>query len=403
MRYLVILLSLTLTTAVVAQSKMNSSEIGYVYDLEHEFLIDHRVASENNSFKVFLKFTLNSGNVTIGDYRMTYDVRANYMADKSVSSVVALDSSNVIHTGFREFIYQFEFDRSEGQDLAVIEIYNIPKNRRFKYDIPLVQDGQTPPSFLIYDPLINIPYFNSYINRGTRVRFGNVFRNDASFEINGRFSSSPIPMPPFDDTARDLPNSVKIDTLYGAVQNELFTFHTEGFYKVNTSEDRSKSIRILVADEYYPYFGQYKQMISPLIFLSTSDEYKAMNSADDDRTAFENFVQETISSNERVAKDFIKYYYRRIRKSARLFTEDREGWKTDRGMIYQIFGDPIQVFRNETTELWVYTSSSGNRLRFTFDILNEDGIKKHRLLRGKRYREDWMTAVTQWRAGRIIE
>ena len=144
-------------------------------------------------------------------------------------------------------------------------------------------------------------------------------------------------------------------------------------------------------------------MMSPLVFLSTNDEYQAMNSADDDRIAFENFVQETISSNEKVAKDFIKYYYRRIRKSARLFAEDREGWKTDRGMIYQIFGDPIQVFRNETTELWVYTSSSGSRLRFTFDILHEDGIKKHRLLRGKRYREDWMTAVTQWRAGRIIE
>ena len=403
MRYLVILLSFLFYTAAVAQSKMNSSEIAYLYDLEHEFLIDHRVASENNNYKVFLKFTLNSGNVTIRDYRMTYDVRANYMADKSVSSVVTLDSSNVIHRGFREFIYRFEFDRSEGQNLAVIEIYNVPKNRRFKYDIPLLQDGQAPPSFLIYDPLLNIPYFNSYINHKTRVRFGSVFRSDASFEINGRLSNSPIPMPPFDDTAPDLPNSIKIDTSYGAVQNELFTFHTEGFYRINSSNDRSKSIKVLVADEYYPYFGKYKQMISPLVFLSTNDEYQAMNSADDDRIAFENFVQETISSNEKVAKDFIKYYYRRIRKSARLFAEDREGWKTDRGMIYQIFGDPIQVFRNETTELWVYTSSSGSRLRFTFDILHEDGIKKHRLLRGKRYREDWMTAVTQWRAGRIIE
>ena len=198
-------------------------------------------------------------------------------------------------------------------------------------------------------------------------------------------------------------DAVKIDTLYGARQNELFTFHNQGYYTINSSNDRSKKLDIYVSDEFYPYFGKYEQMMSPLIFLSTNDEFEAMRNAADGRDGFENFVQETISSNERVAKDFIKYYYRRIRKSARLFTEDREGWKTDRGMIYQIFGDPLQVFRNETTELWVYTSTSGGRLRFTFDILHEDGVKKHRLLRGKRYREDWMTAVTQWRAGRIIE
>ena len=72
-------------------------------------------------------------------------------------------------------------------------------------------------------------------------------------------------------------------------------------------------------------------------------------------------------------------------------------------MIYQIFGDPLQVFRNEKNELWVYSNSSGNRLRFTFDIEFEDGIKKHRLVRGNRYKEDWMSAVTQWRSGRIIE
>lgn len=403
MRYLAVFLLVIVGFAVKGQSKMNSSEIGYVYDLENEFLIGHRAASDNDNYKIFLKFTLNSGNVKISDYMITYDLRDSYMADKKPNSEVRLDSANLIYTGFREFIYQIEFERTDDQSLAVFEIYNIPKNRRFKYDIPLVEDGATPPPFLLYDATINIPYFDNYINKGRQIRIGNVFARDDNFEINGVNNNQPIPMPPFDDSARQLADAVKIDTLYGARQNELFTFHNQGYYTINSSNDRSKKLDIYVSDEFYPYFGKYEQMMSPLIFLSTNDEFEAMRNAADGRDGFENFVQETISSNERVAKDFIKYYYRRIRKSARLFTEDREGWKTDRGMIYQIFGDPLQVFRNETTELWVYTSTSGGRLRFTFDILHEDGVKKHRLLRGKRYREDWMTAVTQWRAGRIIE
>ena len=162
-------------------------------------------------------------------------------------------------------------------------------------------------------------------------------------------------------------------------------------------------MNLMVVDDFYPYFGDYSQLIEPLIFLSTNTEYEAMRGAEDPRDGFEEFVQNTISNNERVAKDFIKYYYRRIRKAGRLFTEDREGWKTDRGMIYLIFGDPLQVFRNEDNEMWVYAAGSGGRLRFVFDKVVDGHLVKYQLLRGSRFKEDWMTAVTQWRAGRIIE
>ena len=72
-------------------------------------------------------------------------------------------------------------------------------------------------------------------------------------------------------------------------------------------------------------------------------------------------------------------------------------------MVYIIMGDPIQVFRNERTELWVFPDSEGGRIRFIFDIVQEDGITKHKLIRGKRYKENWLLAVSQWRNGRIIE
>ena len=403
MKGLVSLCLLVMSLLVNAQTKMNSSEIGYLYDLEHQFLLDHRIASDQDNYKIFLRFTLNSGNVKTSDYKISYDLRSNYMSDKSVNTVVSLDSAKIINKGFREIIYQLEFERANGQELAVVEVFNIPKNRRFRYDIPLLVDGYTPPPFLIYEPFKNIPYFNAYINKGSQIRLGNVFKNQDSFEINGRTSNALTPIPPFDEKNRMPPKNNPIDTLYGAVQNELFTFYNEGVYHINSATNPDKKLAIYVADEYYPYFGAYDKMITPLIFLSTNEEYQNMTLATDQRIGFENFVRETISGNDQIAKDFIKYYYRRIRKSARLFTEDREGWKTDRGMIYQIFGDPLQVFRNEKNELWVYSNSSGNRLRFTFDIEFEDGIKKHRLVRGKRYKEDWMTAVTQWRSGRIIE
>ncbi len=73
-------------------------------------------------------------------------------------------------------------------------------------------------------------------------------------------------------------------------------------------------------------------------------------------------------------------------------------------MVYQVYGDPSNVFRNETTELWVYSLENGSRARFIFDIMKgPSGIREYKLIRGKKYRDGWMDAVTRWRSGRIIE
>lgn len=386
----------------LGQSRMNSSEIGYLYDLDHEFLIEHKVASDEGKHKVYLKFTLNSGNVKVSDYLLTYDLRSNYTAEKEPNTEIQLDSSAILFTGFREFIYQFEVE-TDSKQLIVLDIYNIPKNRRFKYDIPLVIGSRTAPPFMLFQPETDIPYFSSYVNKGDKVRIRDVFREDGNFEITGFQVNAGIPMPPFDDTAIEPAEPVVLDTLYGTQQNELFTFYNEGYYKISASKERQQSLYLLVTDPYYPFFNDYNKLARPLIFLSTNDEYTALQEAKDSRDGFEEFVQNTISSNQRVAKDFIKYFYRRIRKAGRLFTTDRDGWKTDRGMIYLIFGNPLQVFRNEKTELWVYSSGNGGRLRFVFDRVENEGAVTYNLIRGNRYKEDWMTAVTQWRSGRIIE
>lgn len=403
MRWPLTLLLLSLHWVIYAQNRMNSSEVGFVYDLEHEFLVDHRVASLDDHHKVFLKFTLNSGNVKISDYQISYDLRSNYTAEKAVKAEIRLDSTKIIYTGFREFIYAFEITDAKNKALIVLDIYNFPKNRRFKYDIPLQVGDKKHPPFLLYDPEVDIPFFQSYLNAEEKLRIKDAFKDSGNFEITGLKTNANVPMPPFDETERESPQQTKLDTSYQVKHGEIFTFQNEGYYTIKTSNSVEPARHLLVEDAYYPYYGDYKNLAKPLIFLSTNTEYQALQEANDGRDGFEEFVQTAISSNQKVAQDFIKYYYRRIRKAGRLFSTDRAGWKTDRGMVYLIFGDPLQVFRNEKTELWVYASGDGGRLRFVFDVIAVDGEVRHELIRGNRYKEDWMTAVTQWRAGRIIE
>lgn len=365
--------------------------------------MQHKVASNGEKIKVYLRFILNSGTVKISDYRLSYDIRASYIDEKTVNSAVVIDSTNIIDVDFRQYVYAFEFDKSSDDNLLVVDFYNAVRDKHFSLDIPLVIKEWSPTPYLIFKADKDIPYFDRYINRDYPVRVVNVFDNADRYEINGVNSNKTVAMPPFDDTEMPVASEIPLDTLYGVNNGEEFRFYNNGFHTIRSSSTPDKQISILVADEAHPYFDNYRDLIEPLIYVSTNDEFKEMQSASNTREAFEDFVNNTISSSDQVAKDFIKFYYRRIRRSARLFTENQVGWQTDRGMIFQVFGNPSQVFRNESTELWVYPSSTGGRLRYIFDIIVEDGIVKHKLIRAKRYRENWMRAVTQWRSGRIIE
>ena len=169
MRHLVTLVFFFISLGLIGQARMNSSEVGYIYDLEHEFLIDHRIASSGNQHKVFIKFGLNSGNVKITDYLITYDTRSNYMAEKAPNAEIRLDSSHIAYTGYREFVFAFELETSANEGLIVVDFYNIPKNRRYKYDIPIVKDDIRPNSFLLFESELDIPYFASYLNTNETV------------------------------------------------------------------------------------------------------------------------------------------------------------------------------------------------------------------------------------------
>lgn len=406
MKRLVFTLILTICAQwLFSQSRMSSADVSFLYNQDHEFLIDHRLAQDGNKVKVYVRFILNSGVVKISDYEIQYDIRDSYIDEKHVNSATRLDSAALIATGFREFIYSFEFEKTPDQSLIVLEVNNILRNRKFLIDIPIQRNENTRNQpFLIFEAQRNVPYFSRFVNLDQAIRLVNVFGNDGKYQVQGVVNNQAVAIPTFDEGRVQAPTVIEIDTLYGPVEGEIMKFSTAGYYVINDSTEPSNSMGILVTDPFYPYFGQFEKMIEPLIFISTNDEFKTLRRATDSRMAFEDFVTTRISNGGKVAQDFVKFYYRRVRKSAHLFTSNKEGWKTDRGMVYQIYGNPLQVFRNEEQELWVYAAPNGGRIRFNFAVVSaESNLLEYSLIRESKYKESWMDAVTSWRSGKVIE
>jgi hypothetical protein len=81
------------------------------------------------------------------------------------------------------------------------------------------------------------------------------------------------------------------------------------------------------------------------------------------------------------------------------FTSYKEGWKTDRGMTYLVFGLPDEINRNGQYEVWTYKSINA---KFTFirtgSVFDPD---YYVLERNKRFSETWYYTIDQWRKSRI--
>jgi GWxTD domain-containing protein len=95
---------------------------------------------------------------------------------------------------------------------------------------------------------------------------------------------------------------------------------------------------------------------------------------------FEEFWKEHDPTEGTEVNELRDEYYRRVEFANQSFSTFRDGWKTDRGMIYIIFGPPNDIERHpfdrsyKPYELWSYY-----KLNYQFLFMDESGFGEYRL------------------------
>ncbi|MFW6348738.1 MAG: GWxTD domain-containing protein, partial [Cyclonatronaceae bacterium] len=84
------------------------------------------------------------------------------------------------------------------------------------------------------------------------------------------------------------------------------------------------------------------------------------------KRAVDIFWLENLESG-RTAREVMALYYQRVVEANMQFTSFKEGWKTDMGMVYIIFGPPWYVDRRGQNIRWTYGYDT-NDPRRTFDF-----------------------------------
>jgi GWxTD domain-containing protein len=144
-------------------------------------------------------------------------------------------------------------------------------------------------------------------------------------------------------------------------------------------------------------------MVEPLRYITSKKEYQALLDDSDLKGALDQFWLENATNPER-AKELIKHFYNRIEYANIYFSSFDEGWKTDRGMTYLIFGPPNVIYKNSNSESWVYGEDNNYMsVNFVFSkVINPFSDNDYRLNRSSVYKSHWYRAVDSWRQGRVF-
>ncbi|GCD77869.1 hypothetical protein JCM31826_13510 [Thermaurantimonas aggregans] len=186
--------------------------------------------------------------------------------------------------------------------------------------------------------------------------------------------------------------------------SKCYRFKKPGFYLFQSDTSSMEGYYIMVRDDDYPLINKRHQLVEPLRYLTTQKEFSELQAAQPDSIKFmaDQFWLSRAGSIER-AKNLVKAYYGRVQRANELFTSFKEGWKTDRGMIYIVFGPPNVVYRYADREVWIYgDDSSALQYRFTFMLTKLPFSGFYYVLeRNENYRFIWGQAVDAWRNGRV--
>ena len=356
-------------------TKINFS---YKYDTQSSIKMAHRVIENESGITVFFRVSGDS----LSNWKSTILAQEEYgSTDHDTLTNVSVDT--II---FNKNNGYFKLNvGSPGKSILLISIYDLNKGEYFLEAITV----KSPVGFpSIYPSSENgLPIFSSYITSDEVMIKGN--QSLHAYAYLDDFQSADPAM----GAMKTISPNIDIDSSF-YFNGSVSSFEDYKFYLIQEDTLAQNALTILKCPTYYPEFHTIEELIGPLTYITTASEIKSMTSSYN-RKAFEIFWIDTYGTKFR-AKNAIKRFYDEVESANLLFTDYKQGWKTDRGMIYIVFGKPDQVRTEERLETWIYN----NGVEFEFiRISTLFAPVMYSLKRNRKYENLWYQQVGEIRKG----
>lgn len=340
------------------------------------------------------------------DYSARY--RVDYRLYDGWKGAQIVDSGYV--TRIDSFYYQQKFSFFEAIDLEALSGYHYvlewrltDQNRKKQYvrlmELDRTQKGAAA-DYLLFDQQDKMLFKNYFSGREAfQIQCNNPNCDTLAVRYYNR--SYPIARPPFDESGQETfsfqPDSLfLLRTIDG--QSSPINWERPGLYHIQYDTAKKAGLTLFRYSKDFPKIKTAEDMLGPMRYITSLKEFKRLREHPNTKLVIDSLWLNMAGNPDRAAQR-IRDYYSHVQDANRLFSSYHEGWKTDRGMIYIVFGPPDIVYRNEGVEEWTY-GETGNlsSFRFTFaKIRNPFTDNDYALLRSPLLKEIWYIAVESWR------
>lgn len=153
------------------------------------------------------------------------------------------------------------------------------------------------------------------------------------------------------------PGNVLIEFTFGNQPRGNYRFEVLTNKSSDESEESYKARDFSVKSKNYPSIQSARELAQPLIYLMSEKDYEkliSINDADSLKQTVDRFWLRHIGNKSRT-KSVIKKFYNRVEEANKQFSNFKEGWKTDPGMLYILLGPPWYVDERLDEMFWSYS------------------------------------------------
>lgn len=362
--------------------------------------IEHAVTQNGSRYKVFLRLYFSESMGDIPNYTLNFDIRPGYTS-KTILAKGTLEPGRQSKKAGRSVYYELSLDSIPDEALMTVFYNSSESPKALLKPFHLSSTGKFPaPDIVVMDAEQDVPILRGFVTPEDTISLRAPLGSSSQFFVFYYAHDFEPAYPPMTTGDTPPPKSLEIAWVRAFEEGQKLIFDEPGMYFIQTDTSSLAGLTIRSENPYFPQYVKAEQLVEPLIYISTNLEMDKLSRSTNTKAALDEYWLE-LSPNRERARAIIRNYYAQTERANMFFTNYKEGWKTDRGLIYIVFGAPDEVYRDEKEEYWNYYISDKSKISFRFvkikNIFTDD---HYQLARKRTYDRYWFRNVDLWRKGR---
>lgn len=396
----------------MSTEQASNQNLAQIYDKKVNVLNpDFRIRHENDSISV-LDFRISSDELLYlqhpnsgyysAEFRMRYEVYGQLESRIVVDSAVVLFKDSLLVTTAQSIEGTLRLKPSRYKNaLLKVDLVDLKRNTRSRQFLQLERSNNNcRQNFNVTEAAFGTPLFRNYLDASESVLIAHA-QGRQTAKVRYYKREFPLPRPPF-STDEPSPFNFMADSTFTIPLGQQVQFPKVGMYHIQVEDSLRDGLTLYRFLDGFPKVKDVDDLIAPLRYINSNQEFKKLTSADFPKAEVDRFWLALAGNAER-ARILIEKYYSRVQDANAYFSSFTEGWRTDRGMVFMIFGPPNILYKNSGSEQWIYGEPSNPAPdSFTFYKVNNPFTDNdYRLERSQLYKSSWFRAVDMWRQGRV--